>query len=125
MADSPYSQKDLKALRTLLETKLAESKQAVRDTDNELRYDNPGALADESDAAAHNFEMGMDVRLRERQRKFIAKTEQAIARMDAGTYGQCSDCGEWITIERLRARPVAELCIDCKEDQEFLEKIDS
>ncbi|HTN71992.1 MAG TPA: TraR/DksA C4-type zinc finger protein, partial [Methylomirabilota bacterium] len=44
------------------------------------------------------------------------------ARLDAGEFGVCEKCGEEIGIERLKARPVTTLCIDCKSSQEIEEK---
>ena len=41
---------------------------------------------------------------------------------DQGDYGECAECGEDIGLKRLMARPVAELCIECKADQELLER---
>ena len=57
-------------------------------------------------------------RLRERERMLIQKIDAALAKIDAGTFGTCISCGEDIRIKRLRARPVADLCIDCKSQQE-------
>ena len=48
--------------------------------------------------------------------------DQAIAKIEAGEYGLCESCGEEIGNKRLEARPVAELCIDCKAEQERLER---
>jgi RNA polymerase-binding transcription factor len=63
------------------------------------------------------------LRLRGRERKLLKKIEDAISRIDSGTYGICESCGEKISIKRLEARPVTALCIDCKTRQEEEEKI--
>jgi len=47
----------------------------------------------------------------------------ALARIEDGTYGKCEECGETIGLERLKARPVTTLCIDCKSLQEAEERI--
>ena len=52
----------------------------------------------------------------------LAKIEGALAKIDEGIYGQCQNCGEEIGLKRLEARPVAELCIDCKGEQEKIER---
>jgi DnaK suppressor protein len=52
----------------------------------------------------------------------VSKIEEAIARIEDGSYGICEDCGEEIGIKRLEARPVTMLCIDCKTVQETREK---
>jgi RNA polymerase-binding transcription factor DksA len=48
----------------------------------------------------------------------LAETDDALRRLDAGTYGRCARCGRDIDVGRLDARPMAELCIDCARDVE-------
>jgi len=60
-------------------------------------------------------------RLRERERALLQKIEASLAKIEAGTFGTCVQCGEDIGLKRLEARPVASLCIDCKSQQEKLE----
>ena len=48
-------------------------------------------------------------------RDTLNQVDQALARMDAGTYGDCANCGRGIPIARLRVRPFAELCVPCAE----------
>ncbi|MGD8541511.1 MAG: TraR/DksA C4-type zinc finger protein, partial [Desulfobacteraceae bacterium] len=48
--------------------------------------------------------------------------KKALARIDNGSFGICETCGEEISIERLRARPVTTQCIECKTKEEALEK---
>jgi DnaK suppressor protein len=74
--------------------------------------------SDELDAASADSRVAFIGRLRERERVLIHKIDAALARIDAGTYGECVACGDSIGLERLRARPVATLCIDCKQEQE-------
>ena len=62
------------------------------------------------------------LRLRERERGLIGKIEQALQKIEEGIYGECESCGEAISMKRIAARPVAELCIDCKAEQEALER---
>ncbi|MGD9124084.1 MAG: TraR/DksA C4-type zinc finger protein, partial [Desulfarculaceae bacterium] len=62
------------------------------------------------------------LRIRDRERKLISKIQDALARIDDGTYGICEVCGEDISSERLKARPVTTLCINCKKRQEAQEK---
>jgi DnaK suppressor protein len=63
-----------------------------------------------------------ELRIRGRERKLMDKVEEALARIDDGTYGVCAGCGCDIAIKRLQARPVAKFCIDCKSRQEQREK---
>ena len=60
--------------------------------------------------------------LRDRDRKLISKIQEALARIDAGTFGRCTACGRPIGAARLRARPVTDLCIDCKTEAERIER---
>ena len=62
------------------------------------------------------------LRIRDRERKLIAKIDDALRRIDDGAYGLCESCGEPIGVGRLKARPVTTLCIQCKEDQEESER---
>lgn len=57
-----------------------------------------------------------------RETYLLKKIDLAIAKIDDGTYGECESCGEQIAQARLLARPVAQLCIDCKTEQENLER---
>ena len=66
---------------------------------------------------------GFTLRIRDRERRLIRKIQAAIQRLDEGTYGICEDCGEDISIPRLKARPVTKLCINCKARQEEGENI--
>ena len=61
--------------------------------------------------------------LTDSERRLIRKIQAAIQRLDEGTYGICEDCGEDISIPRLKARPVTKLCINCKARQEEGENI--
>ena len=52
----------------------------------------------------------------------LAQPGSAVLLIEDGIYGECEACGEAIDLKRIRARPVAELCIDCKSEQEQLER---
>ncbi len=77
---------------------------------------------DEIDNASSESGLAFIGRLRDRERTLLAKIDQAIAKIDAGSYGTCESCEEDIEPSRLSARPVAELCIECKQEQERLER---
>ena len=82
----------------------------------------PDDFPDEMDAASSEINLAFLGRLRERERGLITKIDQALAKIDANEFGLCESCGEEIGIKRLESRPVAELCIDCKSEQELLER---
>jgi len=87
--------------------------------DNHLE---PDDFPDEIDNAASESGLAFIGRLRERERSLISKIDQALEKIEDGTYGTCNNCGEDIGVQRLRARPVASLCIDCKSQEERLER---
>ncbi len=82
----------------------------------------PDDFPDEIDAASSEMNLAFQGRLRERERGLIGKIEQALLKIKDGVYGECESCGEQIGLKRIEARPVAELCIDCKGEQEELER---
>ena len=79
-------------------------------------------LADPNDAATQEEEFRLELRTRDRERKLISKIDQALNRIDDGSYGYCADTGEPIGIKRLEARPIATLSIEAQERHEKLEK---
>ena len=79
-------------------------------------------FADPNDRASQESDIGLELRNRDRERKLIKKIEETIARIDAYDYGYCDNCGVEIGLQRLGARPIATLCIDCKTLDELREK---
>jgi DnaK suppressor protein len=77
---------------------------------------------DPNDRATAEEERNWTLRLRDRERKLMTKIEVALARLDAGTFGTCTGCGRPISPARLRARPVTDLCLDCKVRSERAER---
>jgi DnaK suppressor protein len=76
----------------------------------------PDAMTYGSQAAAASqvFEQQRDLALRERNEQHLAQVEDALRRLDAGTFGMCTNCGRPIAPERLEAIPWAAHCIDCQ-----------
>ena len=79
--------------------------------------------ADPADRATAESDRSFTLRLRDRERKLIKKIQQAQQRIEDGSFGECDECGEDIGVERLKARPVTTLCINCKSRQEEEEKV--
>jgi DnaK suppressor protein len=73
---------------------------------------------DELDQATTDIEQSMRMRLRNREVLYIKKVDEALKRIEEGTFGLCEKCEEDIELRRLEARPTATLCVTCKEDQE-------
>jgi DnaK suppressor protein len=79
--------------------------------------------ADEIDAACNAVNASIELRTRDRERKLINKIEEALRRIDDGTYGYCEETGDPISIKRLVARPIATLSIEAQERHERRERI--
>jgi DnaK suppressor protein len=78
---------------------------------------------DATDRASLESDRNFLLRIRERERKLIQKIRDALDRIEKGTYGICEGCGEEISEERLKARPMTTFCIECKKAQEAEEKL--
>ncbi len=86
-------------------------------------HPDPDDFPDEMDTASSEVNQSFTGRLRERERGLLNKIDAALQKIEDGVYGECSVCGEEVGLKRLQARPVAELCIDCKAEQEKLERL--
>jgi DnaK suppressor protein len=78
--------------------------------------------ADLTDQASAEADRDFLLRIKDRERKLILKIREALHRIDDGSFGTCEICGEQISEERLKARPVTTQCIECKTDMEDQER---
>lgn len=78
---------------------------------------------DLADRASSETDRAIELRARDRQRKLIAKIDEALARIDDGTYGYCEETGEPISLRRLEARPIATLSVEAQERHERRERV--
>jgi DnaK suppressor protein len=111
-----------KKFKDLLEAKrldILKRAQQTLEQDMTLDVDD---LPDEMDLASSEYLQAFTFRLRGREKVFLDKIQQALQRIEDGTFGICEECGEKISAKRLEARPETTLCIKCKEDQERVEK---
>ena len=114
--------KNKKYFENLLTTKLDDLLEEYNKTVNGMvgfseRFPDP------SDRATMESERTFTLRIRDRERKLIAKIKEALERIEEGSYGICDDCEEDISEKRLKARPVTTLCIECKTRQENEERV--
>ena len=114
--------KDIKYFKELLTDQLEELLSQADDTVTGMTAPKEN-FPDPTDRASMESERNFELRIRDRERKLISKIKDALVRIEAGTYGICEECGENISDERLKARPVTTLCIDCKKSQENQEKV--
>ena len=107
--------------------KLIEWKTEIIRSNNETLYnsslDDNSASADIMDQASSYTDKNVEMKAINRQIKLISKIDQAIKKIENGTYGFCEETGEPIGIKRLIARPVAKLCIAAQEKHEKEEKV--
>jgi DnaK suppressor protein len=80
-------------------------------------------FSDLADRASSETDRSLELRARDRQRKLISKIDEALSRIDDGSYGYCEETGESIGLKRLIARPIATLSIDSQERHERKEKV--
>jgi DnaK suppressor protein len=115
------NKKQLEHFRLVLNAWKSELSEEITRTVHQMR-DVPENPPDPNDRASQETDMSLELRSRDRERKLIKKIDEAIERIDNGDYGYCDNCGVEIGLERLEARPTAELCIDCKTLDEIREK---
>lgn len=80
------------------------------------------AEADWTDRASAETDVALELRTRDRARKLIVKIDEALARVEDGTYGYCEDTSEPIGLRRLEARPIATLSLEAQERHERMER---
>jgi DnaK suppressor protein len=107
-------------------TSLLDERARIEGAIEYLHRETPGSLEDETeemlggsdnhlgDAAAGTLDREIDYTLEGHSEQVLAQIDAALARIEAGTFGTCTNCGKPIAEERLEARPWASLCIDCQ-----------
>lgn len=112
----------LEEFRDLLKAQMSELLNDAGRTVSDMTEENTN-FPDPTDRASLESDRNFELRIRDRERKLINKIQQALERIDEGTFGFCESCEEEIGAERLRVRPVTTLCIDCKIEEERRERI--
>ncbi|MDB5432762.1 MAG: dnaK suppressor protein [Caulobacter sp.] len=107
-----------KKLLTWKDEILRESRETV--THLQAETENHPDLADR---ATSETDRALELRTRDRQRKLISKIDEALRRIEDGSYGYCEETGEPITLARLEARPVATLSLEAQERHERRERV--
>ena len=108
---------------------LLEERKRVAAAIQNLHDENPGTLAEDAgeetaydnhlaDTATETYDRELDYTLEENSEHVLAEIDAALKRLDDGTFGVCTNCGQPIAVERLEDRPWATLCIDCKRLRE-------
>ncbi|MFO7727023.1 MAG: RNA polymerase-binding protein DksA [Desulfonatronovibrio sp.] len=113
---------DIEYFKAMLKTMREDIQQEGENTIENMTEDRE-MHADPADRASAESERAFILRLRDRDRKLIQKIDQALQRIEEGSFGVCDECGDDIAIPRLKARPVTTLCIKCKSRQEQAESL--
>lgn len=107
-------------------TKLQEWKNSIlkdsRDTIEQMQ-EGTRNIPDVADRASEETDRALELRTRDRERKVVGKIDQALRRIEDGSYGFCEDTGEPISLKRLDARPIATLSLEAQERHERKEKV--
>jgi DnaK suppressor protein len=93
-----------------------------RDTIEALQ-DGTRAIPDVADRASEETDRALELRTRDRQRKLVAKIDQAMRRLEEGEFGYCQMTGDPISLKRLDARPIATMTLEAQERHERRERV--
>jgi DnaK suppressor protein len=115
------SKEQLEHFRTILSSWKRDLMMEVDRTVSHMK-DEAANFPDPNDRATQEEEFSLELRTRDRERKLIRKIDEALGRIEDGSYGYCLETGEQIGVKRLEARPVATLSIEAQERRERREK---
>ncbi|MGB8651488.1 MAG: TraR/DksA C4-type zinc finger protein [Mycobacteriales bacterium] len=117
-----WTKKELADVRKQLEAHARELRGEIDDAEEQnaaLKRDaGSEGTGDEADAGSKTFEREHEMSLANNSRDLLLQVERALARLDAGTYGRCENCGNPIPKARLQALPAATLDVACKQREE-------
>jgi RNA polymerase-binding protein DksA len=117
-----WTKKELADVRKALEAEARELRGEIDDAEHvnaDLRRDaGSEGTGDEADAGSKTFEREHEMSIANNSRDLLLQVERALARLDAGTYGRCENCGDPIPKARLQAFPRATLDVKCKQREE-------
>lgn len=114
-------EKDIKYFEDLLQQRLDELLSHADDTVSGMTAPKEN-FPDPTDRASLESDRNFMLRIRDREHKLIKKVKKALDRIEKNAFGICEKCGDDISIERLKARPVTTQCIECKTKEEAFEK---
>jgi DnaK suppressor protein len=120
--EEPWTGSELAEVRDALEAEAAGLRRDIKEAEAHIA-DRLGdgireAGDDEADVGVKTFEREHEFQMTSNARRLLEQTEQALSRIDAGTYGMCDSCGQPIGKARLMAFPRAVLCVRCKQREE-------
>ncbi|GAB4302701.1 MAG: RNA polymerase-binding protein DksA [Myxococcota bacterium] len=116
------TKKQLEELKKILLAERERVMESVRESVNKVSSGSERQVGDEFDSSDEDNNMYYELRHRNRNKGKLRKLNAALKRIEDGSYNECELCGESIGYIRLKARPITTMCINCKEEQERLEK---
>lgn len=114
--------KDLETLKKMLEDDKAKILRHLEVLSDSAEEDLETGTGDPVDIASQEISQASLQKIGKRETFLLKKIDLALKKIEDGTFGECESCGEEIAVARLMARPVAQLCIDCKTEQESMER---
>lgn len=117
-----WTEAELGKVRDLLETEAAQLREDIGRAESDIASRLGDAVGDagddQADVGAKTYEREHELAMTHNARELLTQTEQALERIEKGTYGTCESCGEPIGKARLQAQPRAILCVECKQREE-------
>ena len=117
-----WTEAELGKVRDLLETEAAQLREDIGRAESDIASRLGDAVGDagddQADVGAKTYEREHELAMTHNARELLTQTEQALERIEKGTYGTCESCGEPIGKARLQAQPRAVLCVACKQREE-------
>jgi DnaK suppressor protein len=112
------TKEQIEELRKLLLQKKKETLERIENFLKDSSLKVSSNVGDEIDVADREMERQRQISLREKESEYLKQIEYALRKIEEGTYGICERCGEPISYERLKARPISIYCIKCKKKLE-------
>lgn len=120
--NKPLTKKQVEQLHKLLLEERRKISQHLNEISEDAEEGLQNGAGDSADIASAEINQAALQKIGKREEFLLKKIDLALAKIDDGTYGECENCGDPIGFPRLNARPVAQLCIDCKTEQEANER---
>lgn len=114
--------KEIDRFKSILEDEKRKILRHLEDLSDSSELGQDSSSGDQVDIASMEINQASLQKIGKRESYLLKKIEIALQKIKDGTFGECESCGEPIGVARLTARPVAQLCIDCKTDQESIER---
>jgi len=120
--NKPLTKKQVEQLHKILLDERRKISQHLNQVSNDAEAGLQNGAGDSADIASAEINQAALQKIGKREEFLLKKIDLALSKVEADTFGECENCGDPIGFARLNARPVAQLCIDCKTEQEANER---